>query len=124
MTPEWGTEEVLFDQMYDGTVLMFGDYRTPIISQSQPMTQNPVGQTIPAEVHNPHPEDLQNYYNELKRVDPNSITDIVTLPDTRFESLFWTYGITIRAYQNTLRHVVMVDDPFLKRRYPGMASLR
>ncbi|KAF5199386.1 hypothetical protein FRX31_011027 [Thalictrum thalictroides] len=37
-TPEWGTKKELLDQMYDDTAPMFGDYPTPNISQTQPMT--------------------------------------------------------------------------------------
>ncbi|PIA52900.1 hypothetical protein AQUCO_01000638v1 [Aquilegia coerulea] len=62
---------------------------------------------------------LETYCNELKKVDPDAVTDILTNPLGNFECIFWTYGITIRAYKKTLRPIILVDGTFLKGRYPG-----
>lgn len=63
---------------------------------------------------------LHTYCNELKLVDPDAHTEIITTQGDRFEAFFWTYGITVRAYRNTLRPIIMVDGTFLKGRYPGV----
>ncbi|PIA29531.1 hypothetical protein AQUCO_05900041v1 [Aquilegia coerulea] len=38
---------------------------------------------------------LETYCNELKKVDPDAVTDILTNPLGNFECIFWTYAIVV-----------------------------
>ncbi|KAF6169480.1 hypothetical protein GIB67_004761 [Kingdonia uniflora] len=57
---------------------------------------------------------------EVRLVDPDFILDIQTMSckDKRFTRYFWYFGPPKKT-SKLLRPVVMIDEPFLKRRYCG-----
>ncbi|KAF9600500.1 hypothetical protein IFM89_009949 [Coptis chinensis] len=63
---------------------------------------------------------LNNYSNELRKVDRFSFTELQRVGNTDcFKCYFWSYGITVRSFRDTCRPHIEIDGTHLRGRSRG-----
>ena len=63
---------------------------------------------------------LPLYCEELKMMNPGTVTNIDLSDDDRFKRFFWAFGPCIRSFTSSLRPMIAVDATHLRGKYPGV----